>query len=118
MSLNFVPHVPASPPSARAQELGMRLAEVIREYNRQHADVSPVEIRQALMIAAGQSGGGGEARRVLVALVAALVVGMGLALALAVRSGAGGAAGSFPIMGGALVLFAIVVIVILVRRGS
>lgn len=117
MSMSFVPYVPVVPPSARAVELGRRLGEVIREFDRQHSDLTEIEIRQALRIALGESGRS-EARRAVAAIVAALVVGMGFAVALLVRSGPGHSGDVMPVVAGALVLFAIVVVLILVRRGG
>jgi len=118
MSLGFVPYVPVIPPSARALELGRRLADVIRDFNRQHSDVTEIEVRQALQIALGEAGGGGEKRRAIVAVAAALVAGVGLAIALAARSGPGGGSTAMPAVFGALVVFAIVVVLILSRRGG
>ena len=106
--MGFVPFVPSVPPSARAQELGQRLAEVIREYGRQHSDLSGIEVNQALQIAMGATSGDSERKRALIAIVVALLVGLGLAVALVARAGAGVAAG-VPVMVGALILFAIVV---------
>jgi hypothetical protein len=116
MSMSFVPYVPVIPPSARARELGERLAQVIRDFDRQHSDLTEIEIRQALRIALGESGRS-EARRAVAAIVAALVVGVGFAVALLARSG-GDTTTMMPVIAGALVLFAIVVVLILVRRGG
>jgi hypothetical protein len=71
----YVPSGPAKPPSPRVRELSQRIQEVINEFQRQYP-LSPSEIRQALRLATGRSGG--ENRAPLVAVVAGLAVAAGL----------------------------------------
>lgn len=118
MSMVFVPHAPVVPPSARAQELGRRIGAVVQEFSRQHADITDLEVRQAMQIALGTAGRGSEVRRVIVAVAAALLAGVALAISLAKRSGSDGATAMIPAVIGALVIFALVVVMILARRAG
>lgn len=106
--VNFVPVVVSpSPPSPRAEQLGQRLAEVIRQYREQFPETSGLELRQALRIALLRAGGGNRAPARLVAL----------ALALAAAAGLLGVALARPRAGGPSWMLALVVGVLLVGIG-
>jgi hypothetical protein len=76
----FVPVVPASPPSPRAQELGRRLSEVVENFRREHSDMSGTEIRQAMRLAMG--GVGVRPRALILGVVLGLLAFGFLALLL------------------------------------
>ena len=85
----FVPVVPAAP-SPRAEALGQRLAETIEQFRQQNPDLSGFEVRQATEIAVSRSGGRGAPPRALLALAAGVAVaGLALALATGKRGGGG-----------------------------
>lgn len=67
----------ASLPSPRAQELGERLAEVVRDYQQRTPDLSATEIQQAMQVAwvrSLPSAPGSGLRVVLAGLVGALAL--------------------------------------------
>jgi len=73
----MVPFVPPPTASVRAQELGARLAQLIRDYQQHNPDVSAGEVRQAIRFAAGQldpEAAPSAARPAVLALAAAAAV--------------------------------------------
>jgi len=78
----FVPVIiPTQDASPHAQELGRRIAVLIRDYRLQHQDASSTDVHFALRIAAREAGGLARRRQVLmlVASLTALLLGVGVA---------------------------------------
>jgi hypothetical protein len=76
----IVPHHPREP-SPRAKDLGRRLADAIREFERSYPKTSPEDLRDALRMAAEQAGHPPQTRspRLVMALAAtAAALGVGL----------------------------------------
>jgi hypothetical protein len=91
----IVPVVPPPPPSPRAQELGHRLAQVVRDYTVEQPRVSGRDVQQAFMVARQQLRPEMGGSRATVALVVALMVLLlGLLVAFFVGRGGGAATGS------------------------
>ncbi len=112
----FVPYVPPSQPSPRAQELGQRVALTVAEFRQKYPDLTDEEIRQALDSAAGSAtSGGGRPVAALGAIAAAVAVAAGLGVYLFARGAGGASALGRPIALALAVAAAIVVIG--VRRG-
>ncbi len=72
-----VPIIPAAPPSPEAQDLGLKIAELVRLMRQENPKIGPAAIRQGLQLAAQnlrpEIGGSGGA---IVALAVAGVVGV------------------------------------------
>lgn len=89
----MIPVVPA--PSRRTRELKERLEQAIRDYERDHPNLTPGEVQHALQIMA--AGGARRTDRRAGAVIAALVaVFIALGAVLADRSAAGGEAAETP----------------------
>lgn len=107
----FIPVVvtpTSNPPSREAQELGAKVAEVVRHYQAEHPDIEDSDVRDALALATSSVGASSN-RRVTMAL---LILGAMLAVGVAYFFATGGAsvpAGGIPwtaiAVGGLLVLF-------------
>ncbi len=79
----FVPYVPPSQPSPRAQELGQRVALTVAEFRQKYPDLSDEEVRQALASAVGSATSGGDRPRAAAgAIFAAVAVAAGLGVYL------------------------------------
>ena len=73
----YVPSAPPPPSSPRIRELGMRLSEVIQDFQRQHPNMSAGEVRQAIRYAATRvSGRRSSSPAAVVGAVAAAGFGM------------------------------------------
>ncbi len=72
-----VPIIPAAPPSPEAQDLGLKIAELVRLMRQENPKIGPAAIRQGLQLAAQnllpEIGGSGGS---IVALAVAGVVGV------------------------------------------
>ena len=112
--LAFVPVVP-SLPSPRAEALGQRLAETIEQFRQQNPDLSGLEVRQAMRLAASRAGGGNAAAPALIALVAGVAVA-GLAFALRTSPQHAGGDNWTLVMPIAVMVLALVAVVALKRR--
>jgi hypothetical protein len=110
----FVPVVPPTP-SPRAEELGQRLAETIEGYRRQNPDLSGLDVRQALRLAAARAGDLGAPPRALIALIAGLAVA-GLALALATESPRAAGAPLVTAIPVVAVIVGLLLVVVVLRR--
>ncbi len=110
MPVAFVPFVPPSLPSPRAEELGQRLTDAITQFRQQYPDTSGLDVRQAVRIALGRVGGAGGRTPALLALAVAVVVALGAALSLA--GGRGGGTNPWLVLSllGVLVVAAIVIV--------
>ncbi len=80
-----MPHVPVippdgSPPSPRARALSQRIAQVIREFQREHPDTRPADIQRAMRLAWGEAGVRTSQQVVLLVLLALVVLGLALGL--------------------------------------
>ena len=75
----IVPVTPAAPPSPEAQDLGLKIAELVRLMRQENPEIGPADIRQGLQLAAQnlrpEIGGSGGA---IVALSVAVVVGLAI----------------------------------------
>jgi hypothetical protein len=104
----FVPTpIQREPESPRVRELSQQLESVIAEFRRRYA-MNDSEIRQALLHAAGRSGGSGR-RRPMVALVAAAGAGAVALGGLVSSATTKGDARAMPVI--ALVIVMLVVVV-------
>ena len=77
----FVPVVVVPPPpSPRAQELGNRMAELVRIYREEYPDLTSQEVRQAMDVAHGQVRKelGGTNPAILAALITGILAMLGL----------------------------------------
>ena len=98
----FVPSPP--PASARAEELGRRLAETINAYRREQPELTRMEIRHALRLAFRDAG----TRPTIIALGVGAAILVGALAAFTQKSGAGESkvpAAVFVVLLGILVLF-------------
>lgn len=81
--MSYVPIVPYVPPSQqaspRARELGVQMAQLLQEFQKQNPSLSPSEVRMAMQIAQQASGVGTSSPKAVV--VVSLTAGL-LALAL------------------------------------
>ncbi len=111
----FVPViVPTQDASPHAQELGRRIAALIRDYRLQHQDASATDVHFALRIAAEEAGGV-ERRRRMILLGGVLAAILGAGLVFFARAGRGEAA--FPLVFvAALILVVLLVVVALKSR--
>ncbi len=85
----FVP-VPTPPTvlSTRSRALSAKLDETIEAYRRQHPEISPAEVAQALgAVKASHRAGVPQARAAVVGVAAMLVAGIGVFVALASNGG-------------------------------
>lgn len=100
----FVPVNPP-PPSREAQDLGARLAHVVREYRQTHPGVNSGDVHQAFRVAQStlQSEEGAPYRRA--ALLAAVVLVLGLVPALFLAFG-----GSLDLVFGSVPIIAIIAV--------
>jgi hypothetical protein len=109
----FVPVIiPTQDASPHAQELGRRIAALIRDYRLQHQDASSTDVHFALRIAAREAGGLGR-RRALVLVVSVVALVLGASVALFAHSGRGEPA--FPMVAIAGLILILLVAVILVK---
>jgi len=77
----FVPSPP--PPTARARELGQRIAQLVRDYRAENHSMSGVEVSQAFLVARSDLGrGGGGNPQTVVGIALGLVALLGLAVLL------------------------------------
>ena len=83
--MSFVPVItpPPAPPSPRAQELGYRLSALIEQFQREHPEMSAIEVRQALQLASTRQGVSSAA--MIAAVLLGLVAAAGLAALLFLR---------------------------------
>ena len=83
----------ATPPTARSRELGKRIDDLVRDFKRDHPDVTDDELRSALLHAAPTASGPNptNARRAIGILVAFLAAGFAMT---AVNGGGSTRAGS------------------------
>lgn len=109
----FVPTPVQPPESPRVRELSQRIQELILEFQRQYPMTS-TEIRQALLHAAGASGG--DRRPVVAMALAGVVAALGIGVFASRVSERGGEAASFPIMVVIAVVAAVFGVVIAIKR--
>jgi hypothetical protein len=75
--MSFVPIIPPRhSASARTQELGRRIGEVIEGFRREHPDLKVREIRQAMRLALSGAGAGPQAAAVLMGVSVAVAAGL------------------------------------------
>ena len=76
--MSYVPIVPYVPPpqeaSPRARELGIQMAQLLQEFQKQNPSLSPSEVRMAMQIAQQASGVGRSGPKMVV--VASLTAGL------------------------------------------
>lgn len=74
-TMAFVPHVPRQAASPQAQDLANRIGALIREYVRDHPDLTERDVRDALSAAGAPEGVGRRpgVRAAVVGVVAAIV---------------------------------------------
>ena len=72
------------PPSPRARELAVLLARVTEEYVKAHPSTTRAEVRQALRLAGGRTGGGSDRSRLAVITLVGFVLSLVLVSILAV----------------------------------
>jgi hypothetical protein len=108
----YVPTPVQPPASPRVRELSQRIQQIITDFQRQYP-MTPGEIRQALLHAAGSMGN--HRRPLAVALAAGIVAVLGVGVFLAQRTGGGEPAG-LPIAALLGVLAAGVGLVVAIRR--
>ncbi len=77
----YVPVTPPPPPSPEAQELGGHLVDVIKAYQADHPNMSPMEVRQAVRLA--QAAVPGRSKSAILRVVAVMIVVLLIALVLA-----------------------------------
>jgi hypothetical protein len=109
----YVPTPVGPPESPRVRELSQRIQQIITDFQRQYP-MTPAEIRQALLHAAGATGGHG---RPIVALVAgglAALAGIGVFALRSVEGGGGERA--FPVMLAIGIVIAGVGLVVMIKR--
>lgn len=109
----FVPHVPPSTPSLRAQELGRRLAAEIDRFRRSYPDATAGDVRSALQLAAHEADTARPLR--LLVLLGLAALGGGLWLAFRSQGARGGADGVIWIAG-TLAILVVAALLVLVRR--
>ena len=107
----IIPPTP-SHASPAAQELGQKIATVIREYQQSHPGLPSADIHQALRIARMNSGAGPNPR-FLIALLAGLLL-LGGFLTFYLSSKPDGDSTGLPIMPVLVAVFAIVMLGIIV----
>ena len=78
--------VPPPPPTARARELGQRIAQLVRDYRAESRSMSGIEVRQAFLVARSELGreGGGNPQ-LIIGVVIGLIALLGLAVLLFLR---------------------------------
>jgi len=111
----FVPVIiPTQDASPHAQELGRRIAALIREYRLQHQDASSTDVQFALRIAEQETGGLTRRRRLVVGagVVAAL---LGVSWIFFARASGGEAAFPMVVVAG-LILVVLIAVIALKRR--
>lgn len=109
----MVPFVPPPTPSVRAQDLGARIAQLIRDFQERDPDLSPGDVRQAIRFAAGQldpQAAQTGRQPVLVALAAGAAV-----LAGALAFGVSGRLAHVPLLAAVAVGVAIVAVFVRLR---
>ncbi|MHB1191896.1 MAG: hypothetical protein ACYC6F_02525 [Longimicrobiales bacterium] len=115
----YVPFIPppATPPSPRTRELAGLLGRVIEEYEKHHPAVTGPEVRAAVRMALETSSRkGSPALGIAVGVAAALVAG-GLFALLAANEGQMPQS-TVPMVAIAVALFAVLVVVAMVKRGG
>ena len=111
----FVPVIiPTQDASPHAQEMGRRVAALIRDYRLQHQDASSTDVYFALRIAAAETGS--AARRSRIVILAAVIVAVLVAALLAFARSGHGETGmlSFAVLG--IIIAALGVLVVFKRR--
>jgi hypothetical protein len=112
----FIPP-PPTPPSPRTRELAGLLGRVIEEYEKHHPAVTGPEVRAAVRMAVESSSRKGSPDlRIAVGVAAALVVAS-LFVLLAANEGQMPQA-AVPMVAIAVALFAVLVVVAMVKRGG
>lgn len=113
----FVPvFIPTQYASPHAQEMGRRIAALIRDYRLQHQDASATDVDFALRIAAAEEGG--RARRRPIVMMVAMIVAMIIAgLLMFVRSGEGEPTFIILVLAGLIVVTLAVLMLIKSRLG-
>ena len=113
----FVPViVPTQHASPHAEEMGRRVAALIRDYRLQHQDASSTDVHFALRIAAAETGS--ETRRSRIVILAAVIVALMLAGLLAFTRSGHGETGmlSFVVLG--IIIAALGALVVLKSRSA
>jgi len=79
---------PPPPPTARSRELGRRIDDLVRDFKRDHPDVTNDELRSALLHSAPAASGPDprNARRAIGLLVAFLASGLAITVLMESRS--------------------------------
>jgi len=109
----YVPTPVGPPESPRVRELSQKIQQIISDFQRQYP-MTPAEIRQALLHAAGATGGH---HRPLLALVAgglAALLGIGVFASRSIKGGGGEQA--FPVLLAVGILIAGVGLVVMIKR--
>jgi hypothetical protein len=109
----FVPTPVQPPDSPRVRELSQRIQQVITDFQHQYP-MTPGEIRQALLHAAGSAGG--TRRPLLAAVAGGIAAVLGITLFAAQAGGRGGEAAGFPVVLALGVFAALLAIVVAIRR--
>ncbi len=77
----YTPAAPPPPSSPKVRELGMRLSEVVQDFQRRHPNMTAGEVRQAIRYAAARASGGRSSSAAVV-VGAAAAAGFGILGAL------------------------------------
>jgi len=109
----FVPTPIQPPDSPRVRELSQRIQQLVTDFQHQYP-MTPAEIRQALLHAAGSSGG--NRRPLLAALAGGIAAVLGFGVFAAQAGGRGGDTAGFPIVLVVGVFAALLAVVVAVRR--
>lgn len=116
----FVPMVPPQrPASARAQDLGRRLKAEVEKFQAQYPGTSREDLRAAAALAIGEESVTVPPRRKAAAVIASLIISMGLLSLLmefATRKESGSAGAPWPIMAVAIVVVCVGVVAAVIRR--
>jgi hypothetical protein len=111
--LAFIPIVPSSPPSPRAEALGQRLAETIEQFRRQDPELSSRDVEQAARLALARSGGDSTgSRRPIIAAAVAVLVG----LLVALGANGGRCPAQAPVVYVAAAIAVVALILVMIRR--
>jgi len=109
----YVPTPRQTPDSPRVRELSRRIEQLITDFQREYP-MTPAEIRQALLHAAGAVGG--HRPRLAVALAAGVAAAVGLGVFVARRAGGTGEGGAMPLLVLIGVMAAMAGVVLAIRR--
>ncbi|CAG0931617.1 hypothetical protein PLCT1_01843 [Planctomycetaceae bacterium] len=115
----FIPMQPqAAPPTQHSRELGRRVEQVVRDYQRDHPELTDAEIRTALSHSTGtRDDPDAVARNRRVALITvAAALGIAGAIVGATQPAAGGGSGNDLLMKGVSIAIAVIAVAFAVIR--